>query len=201
MENTLTLKQKRIFAFIEEITKQKGVPPTFREIQKHFGFSSIGTVYSHIRTLKKKKLLQEGKYARVLINTKPKNSAAFIELPLIGELMQGSPPKIWSESSSYTIPESFLSNEAPAYLFLAKGKSLHSELIDDEDLILVQAGILPEEGDSIFALVEGAVLIKTYFKEAAGIRLESKVGGVPPLFFEEDALLIQGVITAVIRQL
>lgn len=197
---SLTPKQKKIFAFIEETEKQKGSPPTFREIQKHFGFSSLGTVYSHIQTLKKKKALQGGRYISIEI-AKESGKSGLVNLAIIGEVMQGHPPKMWNEPISYPIPESFIINESSAYLFLVKGETLQHELIDDEDLLVVQAGVAAEEGDSVFALFAGGVLIKTYFKEGKGIRLESKSRQVPPLFFEEDSLLIQGVITAVIRPL
>lgn len=194
----LTAKQRQILAFIEEESKKKGTAPTFREIQHHFGFSSLGTVYSHIQTLKKKRILKEGKYSQIELMSMRQEIDATIPLPLVGEIMQKCPPKMWNESVSYLIPRAFVIDENAAYLFIAKGESFQSELIDDGDFLVVQAGILPQEGDVVFALSEGSVLIKSYFEESSYIRLESKIRTTSQ-FFKPNALLIQGVVTAVIR--
>jgi len=188
----LTPKQAEILAFIEE-----NGSPTFREIQKHFGFSSLGTVYSHVKALKKQKKLLDKKYAR--LQPKKEKDGATLLIPIIGEIKLGLPPKMWGESILYPIHKSLIVNENTAYFFLVKGDSFHSELIDDEDLIAVQAGVLPEDGDLVFALSGGSVLIRTYFKQGNKIRLESKQKEFQ--IFGKDRLEIQGVITAVIRPL
>ena len=196
MKQLLTSKQKNIVTYIKEITSKRGTAPTFREIQKYFGFSSLGTVYCHIQTLKRKKVIKEGKYTQ--IELVEKTLTDFIPLSIIGEVEQERPPVIWTHTVSYNVPKSFVIYPDTAYLFIAKGDSLHSELIDHEDLLVVQAGLIPEDGDTIFALNQGSVYIKTYFKEGIYVRLESKTIA-PSLMFESSHLLIQGVITAVIR--
>lgn len=195
----LTTKQRDILAYIEEISEKKGVPPTFREIREYFGFSSLGTVYSHIRTLKKKKVLKEGKYSQIeLVNEE--TVAPFAKLSIIGEIIEQQPPIIWTQSIPYILPQTFVIDEKTAYLFLARGSSLHAELIDHEDLLLVQSGVAAVDGDLVFALKQGAVFIRTYFKEGSYVRLESKTNS-SPIFVDQEDLLIQGIITAIIRPL
>ena len=196
----LTEKQKQIFDFIEETVKKSGTAPTFRDISDHFGFSSLGTVYSYILTLKKKGYLEESRYSALAVREKKDVRGDLINLPIIGEIHQGKPPKIYNESLSSPVPRSFVLEEASAYLFLAKGEELKDELIAEGDLLVVQAGVMAEDGDTVFAYVENAVYIRNFYREGDLVLLQSKKRETPPLFFKEEELQIQGIITALIRQ-
>ncbi len=50
----LTDRQREILEFIGTFRKENGYPPTYREIQKDFGFGSIEAVHGHLRALKAK---------------------------------------------------------------------------------------------------------------------------------------------------
>ena len=50
----LTEGQQRIFGFICEFVRDNKYPPTLREIQKNFNFSSANSVVAHIKALKEK---------------------------------------------------------------------------------------------------------------------------------------------------
>lgn len=197
--SNLTEKQKKILDFIEEAVKTSGIAPTFRDISTHFGFSSLGTVHSYIRALKKKGFLEEGRYAALALRER-KDRCDLIALQVIGEIRQGKPPKMFNESFTSFVPRSFILEEASAYLFIARGEDFHDELIADGDLLVVQTGVEAEEGDAVFATMEGLVYIKNYFPEGDRIRLESKKRGALPLIFKTGEIEVQGIITAVIRQ-
>lgn len=198
--SSLTDKQKKIFDYIEETVKKTGTPPTFRDIANRFGFSSLGTVYSYILALKKKGYLEESRYSAVALKKKMETRENQLNLPIIGEIRQGKPPKMFNENLSSPVPHSFVLEEASAYLFLARGEEFKDEFILEGDLLVVQAGVMAEEGDTVFAHVESAVYIKNFYREGEVIRLESKKREVPPLFFKAEEVQIQGIITALIRQ-
>ena len=50
----LTPSQEQILAFIKQCYERRGLPPTYREIQEHFGYKAIGTVQDHLKALRKK---------------------------------------------------------------------------------------------------------------------------------------------------
>ena len=50
----LTDKQQKILDYIEAFSKKNEAAPTLTEIQKHFGFSAIGTVQYYINELTQK---------------------------------------------------------------------------------------------------------------------------------------------------
>jgi len=46
-------KRKKILDYLKNFIKEKGYPPSFEEIRKHFRFASKSTVHHHIEILKK----------------------------------------------------------------------------------------------------------------------------------------------------
>lgn len=55
--NQLSKKQQEIFDFIKKEVKEKGFPPTLREIGGAVGLASSSTVHSHLTHLEKKGLI------------------------------------------------------------------------------------------------------------------------------------------------
>lgn len=54
----LTHRQKEVLDFIGKSIKDRGLPPTSREIQKHFGFRSQTAAMGHIKALKAKGIIK-----------------------------------------------------------------------------------------------------------------------------------------------
>ena len=50
----LTKRQREIVDFIRDYIAVHHYSPSYREIMKHFGFTSLGSVYKHIAVLKRK---------------------------------------------------------------------------------------------------------------------------------------------------
>ncbi|CEH32397.1 LexA DNA binding domain protein [Aneurinibacillus migulanus] len=55
--NQLSKRQQEIFEFIKKEVKEKGFPPTLREIGEAVGLASSSTVHSHLARLEKKGLI------------------------------------------------------------------------------------------------------------------------------------------------
>lgn len=54
MDQTLTAKQQQILSCIKQNLKEKGYPPSVRELCIAVGLSSTSTVHSHLNTLEKR---------------------------------------------------------------------------------------------------------------------------------------------------
>lgn len=63
----LTPQRQKVLTAIEELTKQYGVPPVIRELQRHLGYRSTDPVHHHLVVLREagKVTWQDG-YARTL---------------------------------------------------------------------------------------------------------------------------------------
>lgn len=199
----LTKRQQEILQFIKNYLAEKEYSPSFKEIGEYFGFSSLGSVYNHIKVLKRKGLLvSESATARSLL---PASSTLNVQnnvasLPLVGFLSAGIPLDMFSNPKFIEIPRFFLDTEEKSYLVQVKGDSLIEEAMLDGDLVIVEARTEAQPGDLVVALVnEHDTLVKRYFPESPYIRLESQNPHVSPMILRESHLHIQGVVVGVLR--
>jgi len=97
-KNKLTEKQKKVLKFIYDSIKGNSLPPTIREIAKHFGFSSTGTVRDHLKALVKKgyiKISSNKSRAIELVRD------ALFSVPILGRVRAGLPNLAVEEIEGY----------------------------------------------------------------------------------------------------
>ncbi|NBX83761.1 hypothetical protein EBQ90_11865 [bacterium] len=56
LPSLLTEQQAEVLHYIERVFQEQGYAPSYREIQNHFGYKSVGTVQDHVRALIQKGL-------------------------------------------------------------------------------------------------------------------------------------------------
>lgn len=194
----LTKRQREIVDFIESFQTNYGMSPTYREIKRHFNFSSLGTVYSQIKTLKRKGVLQ-GTGARSLTLTSEPSKEK--ELPLVGTLKGGMPLQMLTTITHLAIPHYLIPDEE-CYLIRVEGTALFEELIMEGDLLLIEPRSTFEEGELVLALIDKVTtLVKRAYTDPPYIRLESVNPQVQPIMLREDHLTIQGIVVSLMRTL
>ena len=88
----LTDRQQEILDFIRTARQERGVTPTTREIQEHFGLASQTTVIDHLRALENKGVLRrEPNKARGLVPTEEYRDLPMVEIPIYGTIPAGLP--------------------------------------------------------------------------------------------------------------
>ena len=200
----LTKTQREVLDYIVSYSGDTGCAPTFRDIQKKFSFSSLGSVYSHIKTLKSKGYLEEGKQQRISLKL-PKEASILTPksqnvLPIIGSIAAGFPLETFPMPENIQVPLSYPIDPDNCYVLKVKGDTLIEESLLDGDLILLQTGNRAHYGELIVAtLADGEIILKRYFPEDPFIRLENTSGRSPPLLFQADEIEILGVVKGVLR--
>lgn len=195
----LTKKQRDILDYIEDYVSANRYSPSYREIGDHFGFSSLGSVYNHLHSLKKKGVICfEPRSARSLIPEKQGNSSSFSMLPLIGTLKLGMPPSLFSQSQLLACP-SFLIPKEECYLLRIEGEGSAEDSIQSGDLLIFSSRV-PSNGEMALSLVnKHTSLIKRVFFESPYIRFEASISDVQPILLREDHVQIQGTLIGLIR--
>ncbi len=191
----LTKKQREIVDFIESYATEKRCSPSYREIQDFFGFASLGSVYNHIQTLKRKGVVADSsKGARSL---KLQTSPSLETVPLIGKLRGGAAVETFAQM----VPMPFPSPPSEeCFLLSIADESLLEECIQPEDLILVAPRRKFEEGELVIALVDSQItLVKRAYSDPPYIRFESVSPHVQPLIVREDHVIVQGIILTLLR--
>jgi len=84
----LTDRQRGILEFIQTEQREKGITPSTREIQHHFGFASQTSVMQYLGTLERKGFLdRHARKARALIT--PVQKVRITDIPIYGQIPAG----------------------------------------------------------------------------------------------------------------
>ncbi len=168
--------------------------PTYSEMTALLGVRSKSVVHFWV-----KKLLREG----VL----EKDSKGFLRplrpafpLPLVGEIQAGFPSPAEEELRDLiSLDEYLITRPESSFLLKVSGDSMVGAGIMPGDLVIVEKGREPKNGDVILAQVDGEWTMKYFSKRGGKIFLEAANEKYPPIRPKEE-LRVGGVITAVIRK-
>lgn len=122
------------------------------------------------------------------------------KLPIVGNVAAGFPSPAEEElRDTISFDEYLVSNPASSFILSVTGDSMIDEGIKENDLVIVERGREPKNGDIILAEVDGQWTMKYFHKKGKKITLEAANRKYPPITPQEE-LRIAGVITAVVRK-
>ncbi|MGH7466417.1 MAG: transcriptional repressor LexA [Longimicrobiales bacterium] len=199
----LTKRQKEILDFLEEFLAENGYSPSFEEIAKHFGYTSLATVHEHLENLRQKGYIRKSYNASRSVELVPAGvKVAAVELPLMGQVAAGSPIEAIRDNETVAVPDDFLARGGEHYVLRVKGDSMIDEQIRDGDYIVVSAKNTASNGETVVALVHGeSATVKKYFREHDGrVRLQPANTTMGPMFFRGNEVVVQGVVIGVLRR-
>ncbi|HBR23882.1 MAG TPA: repressor LexA, partial [Firmicutes bacterium] len=170
----LTARQQEILDFIRKEVREKGYPPSVREIGEAVNLSSSSTVHSHLERLEKLGYIRRDPTKPRAIEILSESSTApapVINVPLIGRVAAGSP--ILAEQNVediYPLPKDFVLYE-DAFMLKVRGDSMIETGIFDGDLVVVRRTTDARNGEIVVALVGEEATVKRFFREKDCIRL------------------------------
>lgn len=215
----ITKRQVEILDIIRESRGGSGYSPTIREIADGLGLSSVATVAEHLDSLEAKGLIgRERDRARSLVLTGRGRSALAgrwagrgggrwaVAIPLLGTIAAGEPIEAFHVPEEIEVPAGMAAGEG-CYALRVRGDSMIDEGIFDGDCVVVEAKPVPENGETVVALIDGhdATLKKFYREKRRGgwrIRLQPANPGMEPIVLGPGARVeIQGRVRGVLRVL
>ena len=196
----ITDRQKEVLTFISSYTEESGYPPTVREISEHFGIS-IRAVHDHILALQKKGFLSQAqKRARsIKVLSDSDSSAPFVgRVPLLGTVAAGKPLLCEENLDGYlNLTEPFVRPGKNYFALRVRGQSMINAGILEGDLAVVEQASTAVDGQIIVAVIDDAITLKRYYKEAGRIRLQPENPSFQPIYCED--LRIVGILSNIVR--
>lgn len=197
MSKEPTPSQRRILEFIEEGDANGQAPPTYREICSRFGFRSPKAAADHVAALEKKGFLvrEKGRSRGLRLVKAPTG------IPLLGRIAAGSPCEAATEADVRLAidPTSFgIRERSRAFAVRVTGDSMIGRRIFEGDIVLLEQGPDPQNGDVVAALIDNESTLKTLVRTDGRTWLRAENPLYPDLLPVLD-LKIQGVARAVIR--
>jgi len=199
----MTERQEQILDFIRQFQREKGVPPSSREIQRRFRLSSQSTVIGHLRALANK-----GQIEQLAGRTWGLKAAAvqaqLFEMPVFGTIPAGL-PAMQEQVPDETLPINPAlfgvrkTGQNQVWALRVSGDSMIDAHILDGDLVILERRE-PREGDIIAALVDESL---TTLKRLVHLRGRPVLRAANKRYHDivpERALESQGVVVGLIRR-
>jgi repressor LexA len=199
----LTKRQKEILDFLELFVAEYGYPPSYEEIARNFGYTSLATVHEHVENLRQKGYIRKSYNASRSIELVPTATVtSAVDLPLLGTVAAGQPIEAVTEQETVAVPEDLVSRGGRHYVLKVRGDSMIEEQIRDGDLVIVNSRNTADNGDMVVALVHGdSATVKKFYRERDGrVRLQPANVNMAPMYFHSHEVMVQGVVVGVIRR-
>ncbi|PYL14413.1 MAG: repressor LexA [Verrucomicrobia bacterium] len=197
----LTERQKNVLDFIQREQREKGVTPSTREIQSHFGFASQTSVMQYIAALERKGFLdRHPRKARALIT--PAMKVRITDIPIYGQIpagMSALTEQTIDGHVSLDARSANVSKNRSTFALCVRGDSMIGAHIVDGDIVILEESKEVHNGDIVAGLIDGETTLKRYVVEHGRPYLKAENPGYPNLIPARE-LKIQGVMVSLIRK-
>ena len=195
----ITERQQQVLNFISDYTAENGYPPTVREISEHFGIS-IRAIQDHLIALQKKGYLSQAqKRSRSIKVLSDSQNQPFVgKVPLLGTVAAGKPLLCEENLDGYVnLTEPFVRPGKSYFALRVRGQSMINAGILEGDLAVVEQANVAVDGQIIVAVIDDAITLKRYYKEATRIRLQPENPDFQPIYC--DDVRIVGILSNIVR--
>jgi repressor LexA len=202
----LTERQQAILDFISMSVRERGFPPSLREISSQFGIQSTQGVLRHLEALEKKGYIKrDSRAARSMQimgeRPSPEDDLNLRMVPIIGQVAAGSPiAAVENVEDQIPFSKDWLSMGKDYFLLRVKGDSM-AEAIQPGDLVLVERQTRAELGQIVVAMIDEEATVKRFFQEKNRVLLRADNPSYSDIVVENGAeLQILGKVTGLVRK-
>ena len=210
----LTARQQSVLNCIQRYVRERGFPPSIREIGETVGLSSPSSVAHQLKVLQRKGYLHrdQNRPRAVELRTPGRDRTQTLtheeltadatraaSVPLVGRIAAGGP--ILAEESIedvLALPRQLV-GEGRLFMLTVVGDSMTDAAITDGDLVVVRQQPTAENGDIVAAMLDDEATVKVLRKEDDGhVRLMPRNDAYEPI--DGDDATIVGKVVAVMRR-
>ncbi|MFM7059909.1 MAG: transcriptional repressor LexA [Actinomycetes bacterium] len=205
----LTARQQQVLAYIDEVVRHRGYPPSVREIGEAVGLSSSSTVHAHLAALQDKGYLRRDpskpRAMEVTFDPGSGNTAdrrPVRHVPLVGDVAAGTGVLAAEHfEESLPLPEDF-TGDGTLFMLRVRGESMIEAGILDGDYVVVRQQATAEAGDTVVAGIPGdEATVKTFLPRKGKVVLRPENPTMEEMVFEPGDVTIYGKVVTVLRRL
>ncbi len=201
----LSKRQQEILDFIKKEVREKGYPPSVREIGKAVGLSSSSTVHGHLARLEAKGLIRRDptkpRAIEILDDNPQLDDVRVRHVPIVGRVTAGQPITAVENIEDYfPLPENIAPTGDQIFMLEVMGDSMIEAGIMDGDYVIVRQQHNAENGDIVVAMTEDdEATVKRFYKEKSYIRLQPENSTMDPIIVNNVTIL--GKVIGVYREI
>jgi len=209
MAQVLSTKRKQILDCISEAVRERGYPPSVREIGESVGLTSSSTVHAHLAVLQREGYLRRDPTkpraievcydpsSKVIMDSRP-----IRHVPLVGDVAAGTGVLAQENVEElYPLPEDF-TGTGTLFMVKVRGDSMIDAGIMDGDFVVVRQQPSADEGDVVVAgIPDGEATVKRLSTRHGKVVLHPANERLSPMEFEPGEVTIYGRVVSVLRRL
>jgi repressor LexA len=202
----LSNRQQAILDFIRSEVREKGYPPSVREIGEAVGLASSSTVHGHLDRLEKKGFIRRDptkpRAIELLGDDEERNMVrlAVSKVPLVGKVTAGQPITAVENIEEYFPLPAHMVRDDEVFMLSVIGESMIDVGIFDGDYVIVRQQQTATNGDIVVAMTEDdEATVKTFYKERDHIRLQPENPALEPLRYKHVTVL--GKVIGIFREM
>jgi SOS regulatory protein LexA len=189
-KRTIQSVQKSLTAFFRENRRM----PSFAEMVDLLGVRSKSVVNFWVNKLLDAGILEKDSKGHLALTRRP------FAIPLVGSVRAGLPsPEEEALCDIISMDEYLITRPESSFLLQVSGDSMIGEGIMTGDLVVVEKGREPQNGDVVIAEVDGEWTMKYFRKQEGKVVLEA-ANPKYPVIRPRAELRLGGVVTAVVRK-
>ena len=199
-----------ILSFIQDSIDSKGYAPTVREIGRGCGVGSPSVIQHHLNVLEKQGYIRRDPQVFRSIQLVKQDGKDDFKVPVLGTIAASEPfpvpnSNVSSDISEETVrlPWGINGDSKDLYALRVKGTSMVDALVDDGDIVVMQAQEIAADGDMVVVWLRDKqeVTLKRFFRESDKIRLQPVNQLIAPIYVDPEDVMVQGKVITVIRQI
>lgn len=197
----LTERQRNVLEFIQSEQREKGITPSTREIQSHFGLASQTSVMQYLAVLERKGFIdRHARKARALIT--PVQKVRITDIPIYGQIPAGMATLTEQTMEGHVSLDARSVNASKngrTFALRVRGDSMIDAHILDGDIVILEDRKDVRNGDIVAALIDGETTLKRYVTEHGRPYLKAENPLYPDLTPARE-LRVQGVMVSLVRK-
>jgi repressor LexA len=211
MAKDLSLKQQSILRFLRQFIEEHDYPPSIRQIQDGCRISSTSVVDYNLKKLEGSGYIRRDREVSRAIELlerggrRPRTMA----VPIIGRIAAGQPIPVptadtWSNvdyAESIEVTRDMVGGRPNVYGLRVKGTSMIDALVNDGDIVLMEAANTADNGDMVAVWLkrEQEATLKRFYQEGDRVRLQPANEAIAPIYTDAANVEVQGKVLGAIR--
>ncbi len=209
MAQVLSAKRREILDCISASVRDRGYPPSVREIGETVGLTSSSTVHAHLAVLQREGYLRRDPSkpraievcydpsSKVLADSRP-----IRHVPLVGDVAAGTGVLAQENIEElYPLPEDF-TGSGSLFMLRVRGDSMVGDGIVDGDFVVVRQQPDAERGDIVVAGVPGEeATVKRFSLTGGKVVLTPANERYAPMVLDPSEVTLFGKVVTVLRRL
>jgi repressor LexA len=182
------------FANIRAFYRSHKRMPSYSELMMVAGFRSKNAVHKLVQRMVAQEWLEKDATGKLL------PGRGFYDLPILGTVTAGFPSPAEEELiDTMSLDEYLITNKEATYILKVNGESMIEAGILPGDMLLVERGAEPRDGDIVIAQVDREWTMKYFRRRGREVFLEAANKDFKPIHPQEE-LQIAAVVRAAIRK-